>query len=53
MTEETNTWQVIFKKEQNGDIIVIYTGKVNLYELITALDLERDKLKESLLGKIK
>jgi len=48
-----DTWQVIFKKEQNGDITVLYTGKVNLYELITALDLEKDKLKENLLGKIK
>lgn len=48
-----DTWQVTFKKEENGDITVFYTGKVNLYEFITALELERDKLKENLLGKIK
>lgn len=48
-----DTWQVTFKKEKNGNITIVYSGKTNLYEFITALDLEKDKLKEHLLGKIK
>jgi hypothetical protein len=47
-----DTWQVTFRKEENGDITVVYTPKVNLYEFITALELEKEKLKEQLLRKI-
>jgi hypothetical protein len=46
-------WQVIFQKQKNGDVSIMYTGEVNLYEFIGLLDIEKEKLKQNLIEKVK
>ena len=47
------SWQVIFQKRKDGNVDVIYAGKVNLYEFLGILEVEREKLLEMLREKVK
>jgi len=45
-------YQVIFSRSPDGDITVTYLGKLNLYEIISVLELEAEKLKRDMLTQL-
>lgn len=49
---QTNGWQIIISKDAEGQINVIYQGDLNLYEVLSLLELEREKLKRTLVERI-
>ena len=46
-------WNVRIQKEENGDINVVYSGEIDLYVLLSVLEIEREKLKLQLVDNVK
>ena len=46
-------WNVRIQKEENGEINVIYSGEIDLYVLLSVLEIEREKLKLQLVENVK
>jgi len=46
------TWDVRIQKEENGEIKVIYSGEIDLYVLLSVLEIEREKLKLQLVENV-
>ena len=46
-------WSVRIQKEENGEINVIYSGEIDLYVLLSVLEIEREKLKLQLVENVK
>ena len=47
------TWTVRIEQDETGEIKVIYSGEVNLYILLSVLEIEREKLKLQLVENVK
>lgn len=47
------TWKVTIVKNEKDSIQVSFEGELNTYEVMSVLDLEREKLRQSALGEIK
>jgi len=46
-------WTVRIQKEETGEINVIYSGEIDLYVLLSVLEIEREKLKLQLVENVK
>jgi hypothetical protein len=51
--DKNKTWNVSFQQDENGEIKVIYSGEINLYILLSVLEIEREKLKLQLVENVK
>ena len=50
--DNNKTWTVKIQKEENGEINVIYSGEIDLYVLLSVLEIEREKLKLQLVENV-
>ena len=50
---DNKKWSVRFQNNEKGEIDVIYSGEINLYELLSVLEIEREKLKTQLVDNVK
>ena len=46
-------WTVRIQKEETGEINVIYSGEIDMYVLLSVLEIEREKLKLQLVENVK
>jgi len=46
-------WNVRIQKEETGEIKVVYSGEIDLYILLSVLEIEREKLKQQLVDNVK
>jgi hypothetical protein len=53
MDSDNKTWNVSFQQDETGEIKVIYSGEINLYILLSVLEIEREKLKLQLVENVK
>jgi hypothetical protein len=50
--DKNKTWNVSFTLNETGEVKVIYSGEINLYILLSVLEIEREKLKLQLVENV-
>ena len=50
--DKDKTWNVSFQQDETGEVKVIYSGEINLYILLSVLEIEREKLKLQLVENV-